>query len=67
MLLTKTNIDKFVKNKKTNAVINNDVAEYQSVLAQRKKSKQINEMKIDIEHLKRDVEQLKQVLKCQEH
>jgi len=50
----------YTKDKKTKILINNDIQSYQSVIAQRKKSKQIMEMQKDIEKLKETVRLLQE-------
>lgn len=56
--LLKTNVDKYLKNRKTNAVVNTDLGQYHSAVAQRNKSKQIAAMMRDIDYLKEAVKRL---------
>ncbi len=60
-MLQKTNIEGFYKDSKTNMIINLS-NEYEIIKAQRKKDKDLENMKIEINNLKTDIQDIKSLL-----
>lgn len=60
-MLQKTNIEGFYKDSKTNMVINLS-NEYEIIKAQRKKDKDLENMKNEINNLKKDIQDIKSLL-----
>jgi len=60
-MLKKTNIDGFFKDPKTNMVINLS-NEYELIKAQRKKDKELDVMKSEINSIKTDLQDIKSLL-----
>lgn len=60
-MLQKTNIDGFYKDPKTNMVINLS-NEYELIKAQRKKDKELETLKSEINNIKTDMQDIKSLL-----
>lgn len=58
----KTDVAGWVKDPKTNALINNNIEEFEQYKAQRNKVKEMAEVKNTISGLERDIAEIKQLL-----
>jgi hypothetical protein len=61
-LLEKTNIPGYLKNTETNVVINTNMHQYKTVLQQREKAKELNDLKNEMDSLKDDISEIKNLL-----
>lgn len=62
--LVRTNIETLKKDKRTGAIINTDVGQYEMIKAARRKDLRLQGLEEAIKQLQKDVEEIK---KCHEH